>query len=114
MHLHGEHTRGDVAARLRAAGLAVEARMVYRQVELPLSDTAHALLQGEAPVILPLFSPRSARLLAGQIEPPRAPCRIVAISTATAQAWTFDTPIILAKAKTGAAMIEGIRAASPG
>ena len=38
--------------------------IVYDQQAVPLTNEAGALLAGTAPVILPLFSPRSARLVA--------------------------------------------------
>ncbi len=58
--LHGEDRATDLAtrlSRLRISGLAV-----YAQRARPLSETARALLAEPGPVILPLYSPRSARL----------------------------------------------------
>lgn len=66
VHLRGEHSRGDVATRLNQAGIKTYERVVYRQTEMPLSAEAQALLSGERPVIVPLFSPRSAVLLRKQ------------------------------------------------
>ncbi len=81
LHLHGEHTRGQIATRLRAAGRACAEQVVYRQVEQPLTAAARALLSGPAPVIAPLFSPRTASLLAAQA-PFAAPVHVVAMSDA--------------------------------
>lgn len=60
MHFRGEHSRGQVASRLTQTGLNAEEHVVYRQLALPLSDAAKTLLSGNNPVIVPLFSPRSA------------------------------------------------------
>mgnify|MGYP001627877423 FL=1 len=61
LHLRGAHTRGDVAARLTAGGLPCAGKAVYEQMLLPLTGEAEAALKAQAPVIAPLFSPRSAR-----------------------------------------------------
>ena len=84
LHLRGEHARGDVAGRLRAAGFDAQELVTYRQVARPLSEEARLLLDGTAPVILPLFSPRSARLLA-RAGRGCAPLQAVAISRAAAE-----------------------------
>ncbi|MBB1497425.1 uroporphyrinogen-III synthase [Paracoccus sp. MC1862] len=84
LHPHGAH----VAARLPAPGM-----VVYDQLPLPPSPEALALLQGTAPVILPLFSPRSARLAAEAARgSPGAPLRIVPISAAAEAAWRAAWP----------------------
>lgn len=114
VHLHGVHTRGDVAARLTAAGVPTVSLVVYDQRPLPLSAEAIALLSGEAPVLVPLYSPRSARLLgqaSGQIA---APCTIVAISRATAGAWPHEGKVIVCAAPNGQAMIDAIADAAAG
>lgn len=64
LHLRGHAARGDLARRLTAAGIPTGEAVVYRQDPLPLTAEAVTLLQTPGPVILPLFSPRSAVLLA--------------------------------------------------
>lgn len=59
-HVRGAHTRGDVAARLRALGKEIDERVTYDQRALRLSETALAALQH--PCVVPLFSPRTAEL----------------------------------------------------
>lgn len=78
LHPHGAH----VAARLPVPGL-----VVYDQQALPLPPEGAALLQGRAPVILPLFSPRSARLAARATADHAASLWIVPISAAAEAAW---------------------------
>jgi uroporphyrinogen-III synthase len=80
VHLHGAHVTGDAAAALAAAGVPARSAVVYDQRARPLSDGAFRLLAGAAPAIVPVFSPRSARLLAPALGAARAPLRIAAIS----------------------------------
>lgn len=60
LHLRGREARGDLADRLAAAGVPAVSAVVYAQETLPLSAQAIKALQGDEPVIVPLFSPRSA------------------------------------------------------
>jgi uroporphyrinogen-III synthase len=83
LHLRGDPSRGDIAARLTAAGIPTQYCVVYRQAALPLSADARRLLQGTAPVVVPVFSPETAAHLTGQ-GPFAAPLHLVAISAATA------------------------------
>ena len=87
LHLHGAHTRGDIAQRLSALGFPVSQAIVYQQNAQPLSDQATSLLQGTRPVILPLFSPRSATFLANATI--IAPVYVVAISRNVADCLRF-------------------------
>ncbi len=64
LHLHGEHVSGDLTGAMRRHGLPSTEHVLYTQRALPLSDVALAALASSARVIAPLFSPRSARLLA--------------------------------------------------
>lgn len=87
LHLRGAESRGDVAARLTAGGTPTDEAVVYDQAPCPPTPEALALLQGAGPVVAPLFSPRSALLLARIAEGARAPLRLVAISSAAARSW---------------------------
>ena len=80
VHLRGAHVAADIAGALRAAGHLARDAVVYDQVEAALSAGAQALLQGAQPVILPLMSPRSARIFLAQAEGVSAPLLIAAIS----------------------------------
>ncbi len=88
LHPHGTHV---------AKVLPVEGVAVYDQRALPLTPEARHALSGDRPVILPLFSPRSARLLAAEAGDASAPLWLVAISPAAASAWAE-----VAQAKAGA------------
>lgn len=85
LHLHGAHLARDIAAPLRAEGIEVTAHAIYRQVAQPLSGAARALLEGAAPVIVPLFSRRSAKLFREGANP-SAPTYIVTMSESVARA----------------------------
>lgn len=71
-----------------AQKLPVEDIVVYDQEPLPLSDQAMELLAATGPVILPLFSARSARLLRAAMPPhPVAPLLLAPISRAAMAGW---------------------------
>lgn len=80
IHPHGRHL-----ARL----LPVPGMVVYDQQAVPLTGEAQQLLDGPAPVVLPLFSPRSAALVAAAARGARAPLWPVAISAAALAAWNL-------------------------
>jgi len=86
VHLCGDHVARDIAAELRAAGLPALAQVVYAQQPLALSEQARACLQAPGAVVTPVFSPRSARLLADALARLnlRAALHVVAISPAAA------------------------------
>ena len=86
LHLRGEHARGALADRLTQAGIETDEAIVYRQIAQPLTDAAQAVLRGDKPVILPLFSPRSASLFRAGAAGCAAPLRIAAFSPAVADA----------------------------
>ncbi|MDO5613369.1 MAG: uroporphyrinogen-III synthase [Paracoccus sp. (in: a-proteobacteria)] len=78
IHPRGRHIARDLGAR----GV-----VVYDQVPQAPPPQALDLLAGQAPVILPLFSPRSARLAADMAAGARAPLWIAPISEAARAAW---------------------------
>ncbi len=83
LHLRGTHAAADVAGALTAAGTPATEAVLYSQRRIPLNDAALACLMGTAPVIAPVFSPRSAAmLLEGACV--TAPLVILAISRAAA------------------------------
>ncbi|SMH44424.1 uroporphyrinogen-III synthase [Maritimibacter sp. HL-12] len=91
LHLRGEHARGNVAQRLTSAGIVTHEAVIYRQVPRELTDEARRLIEGEGKVILPLFSPRSAVLLAKQVMRIGSGLEVIAISPAVAEAWCAET-----------------------
>ena len=111
LHLHGRNTRGNVAETLTLAGLKTFSVVVYDQTSQPLSGAAIAALTASNPVVIPLFSPRSAALLAASVSLPcRSPLLIAAMSRAVADAAAPLLPTALHIATTPDA--EGMLAAT--
>ena len=105
LYLHGVHTRGDMVERARSRGVVVDEAVVYDQAEIALTQAAQdALASGRA--LVPLFSPRSAALVAAYRVAPGT--RVVAISEATADAWTAPGEVMVALHPDQAAMLEAV------
>lgn len=84
VHFHGAHVAGRIAERLTDAGLTCEGRVVYAQVDENPPDALRAAFDQTAHLIVPVFSPRSAKLLA-QTLPHHAPISLIAISAGVAE-----------------------------
>ena len=63
IHPHGQHPRGQIATTLTKKGIPCAECVIYDQIETPLSIQARALLTQPQALLVPVFSPRSARLL---------------------------------------------------
>ncbi|MFN4153858.1 MAG: uroporphyrinogen-III synthase [Paracoccaceae bacterium] len=104
LHLRGREARGDLAARLTAAGVPAQEVIVYAQEARPLSPEALHLLAGEGLVIAPLFSPRSAEVFRRALrEIPQAAdlpgrLQIAALSPAVAAVFADHPPRSMAVA----------------
>jgi uroporphyrinogen-III synthase len=68
LHLHGVHQRGDVVPRLADAGIGARGAEIYDQRAVP-PDTVFFDALAARPLLVPLFSPRSAALFRGAAEP---------------------------------------------
>lgn len=102
LHLRGSHVAVDIAGDLRALGHVAQSCEVYRQDRLPLSGQVRARLQSGGIFVLPVFSPRSAALLAAdvaQLDISAAQLHLIAISAAAAA--PFD-PLPVASARIAA------------
>ena len=85
LHIRGEDVAGNLAETLTNGGIETHSAILYAQRPCPLSPAALTLLQGDGPVLVPLFSPRSAQILAQALPADaKAPLWIVAISPAAA------------------------------
>lgn len=112
LHLHGRH----LARVLPVPGIAV-----YDQRAVPLDAKGRAVLGQDRPVILPLFSPRSADLSANATRDAVAPIAVVAINAHTADCYTGPAlqrriaarPDREAMAEAVMALISGERSQSP-
>ena len=88
LYARGRDAAGNLANSLNSLGFTVVEAVVYEQQPTPLNGDAAALLAGIRPVIAPVFSPRSADLLASDpaMQGRRAPVWIAALSPAVAAA----------------------------
>ncbi|MBU2980376.1 uroporphyrinogen-III synthase [Lentibacter algarum] len=77
LHVHGKHVTGNLSNQI----IGMQDVVVYDQPAQALTGEAQKALSGERAVVLPLFSPRSAREVARQIEP-KAPVFAAFISDA--------------------------------
>lgn len=111
LYLRGEHVAADLAGMLRSAGFEARELVVYRQVAEPLSDEARALLGDKSPVILPLFSLRTARLFAASAKP-AAPLWVAAISRNVADCLPpgWAEALIVAESPTADAVLDAMEA----
>ena len=88
LYARGQETAGNLANALKEFNITVDEIVVYEQQARPLTPEAVALLADDKPVLVPLFSPRTAALFCA--EPPvqrcRAPLLLAALSPAVAAA----------------------------
>lgn len=84
VHVRGVHSKGDVAESLSKLGRSCDTAIVYDQIEQRLNQQAQRLMERNFPMIIPIFSPRSAQLLIKQMQPSEL-SHIVAISQAVAE-----------------------------
>ena len=68
LHMRGETTAGALTQALVAEGIDASEQIIYSQKPLPLSDTARHVISGDGPVVAPVFSPRTAALIAAATE----------------------------------------------
>lgn len=85
LHLHGKDSRGNVAQTLTKRGLETISVVCYDQRAQALNPEALDALALDEPLLVPLFSPRTAQIFAESLPaPPRAPLWIAALSSAVA------------------------------
>ncbi|MEI6098211.1 MAG: uroporphyrinogen-III synthase [Alphaproteobacteria bacterium] len=84
LYLHGEEIRVDLAQILNAAGIETMGAISYRQNARALTEAAVTELRGQTPVIAPVFSARTGKLLADEYAriAGTAPLLVVGISAA--------------------------------
>lgn len=108
--LRGADVAGDLAGATARQGIPLMQATVYRQEARPLSDAARSLLSGRGPVIVPLFSPRSARLFLKEAAGALAELHLCALSPAV-DAAVRSLPAAsrrIADRPTGGALLETI------
>lgn len=85
LHARGNESAFPLVQTLTAAGRNVAEAVVYAQVPQPPSTEMQDLLDRAVPLLVPVFSPNSGRLLTAAAQEARARLRIAAISPAAAQ-----------------------------
>lgn len=86
-HARGSHVAAHLASSLTAAGIPTTEITVYAQHAQSLTNAARAVLTGPGNVVVPVFSPRTAKLLRNEwatLEQPQAQVTVLAISQAAA------------------------------
>jgi uroporphyrinogen-III synthase len=111
LFIRATDTTGNLQERLVSAGIGIVSAVAYRQNPIPLTLEATTALQQTAPIILPIFSPRSANLLAQELHriAATAPIYLAALSPAVANAFAWPTAQTqIAAQPNSAAMIKAI------
>ncbi len=111
LYLRGVDTRGKVLETLQSFGIEADVAIVYRQDPKPLTPEALELLRLPGPLLVPLFSPRTAGLFRAALPPDTAArLHIAAMSGAVADALR-DTPraaLTIARRPDAPAMLDAI------
>jgi uroporphyrinogen-III synthase len=105
-YFRGEHVAHDLASDLSIAEV-----IVYRQEARPLSAAAQAMLAGDQAVVLPVFSRRSATIVAAQVVNWRRDVHIIAMSGAVAAEFPADARVSVLDAPTSEQMVDAVVAA---
>ena len=114
LHIRGEHTTGDIAQILTAKGFGVREAKLYRQSTVALSEAAKSALAFSSVAVIPIYSPRTAELLAAEFTAnpdwPRDQITVVCIgqNAAAALSGLGFGKIAIADAPNGAAMLAAI------
>ena len=114
--VRGNETAFPLAQDLASAGIDTVEAILYDQRPLALNEAALAVLRGDGPVVLPVFSPRGGRILSGElnrIAPGRPGLTAVAISRAAAEALSpaFSGRVIVATSPDAEGMTDATVAA---
>ncbi len=74
----------DLEAALSLAGIETVSAILYEQAARPASEELRSRLQGDIPLLLPLFSTESARRAVAELEAATAPLYVAAMSARVA------------------------------
>ena len=88
VHVRGTHSRGDISGRLSEAGHDMRVVVAYDQSEVDWTPDIKERLATASAIIAPVFSPRSARLLAARL-PSNDVLHVVAMSSSVASGFNF-------------------------
>lgn len=108
LHLRGRESRGSIQQRLNMAAIDTENAVLYAQEQQQLTNAAEAVLRNKNPILVPLFSPRTARIFASELRRIKAspPLFVAAMSADVAlELGTSPTQIRIAATPDTAAML---------
>ncbi len=111
LHLQGREMRGRIVENLKMAGIDTDNAVIYAQDEQPLSAAAHSVLRRNDPVLVPLFSPRTASIFAAELfrTASLSPLFIAAMSAeVAAQVGMPDAKIRVAASANAKAMVDAL------
>lgn len=106
LYLRGTHVSRDLGQWLVEHGFDVEQRVVYDQPESEPTAEAIGLLRSGEPVLVPLFSPRSAKIVASWVLGIEGPVTAVAMSDTIATAWGGQ--VVVSPRPTATAMVRAV------
>lgn len=86
VHIRGDHSAVDIVKALTESGFEASQTIAYAQEPASLSVQARQVIQRAGDIVAPVFSPRSAALLAEATQTAKATLRFVAISERAAAA----------------------------
>ncbi|SLN12297.1 uroporphyrinogen-III synthase [Aquimixticola soesokkakensis] len=92
LYLHGEHRAVDIAEQLNSAAIETHDVMCYRQIALDWPKEVTQRIKAAHPLVLPLFSARSAQLVSARM-PDGVPIALVSLSQSVDAAWRGPAPI---------------------
>lgn len=111
LYLRGVDTRGNLLEKLKLSGVDTDVAIVYTQEPQVLTLPALDLLRTDAPVVVPLFSPRTAILFRANLpEDLQARLHIAAMSAAVAGALA-DLPhsaLVIARQPDAPGMVDAV------
>lgn len=111
LHLRGREARGNIRFLLDTAGIETVETVIYAQEQQALSAAAEAVLRKQNPVLVPLFSPRTAAIFVGEMARMGgiSPLFLAAMSGEVAlEAATISTQIKTAAKPNAASMIDAL------
>lgn len=109
IHCRGRHVAGDLVSPLGAVGIEAKEVEVYDQVPIALTEAAKRALVAPLPTVLPLYSPRSARIAGETIAAAPIATKVVALSEQVAAAWPWSGRVCIAPRPEAVAIIDMLR-----
>ena len=88
-HIRGYDSVGSLAQRLNERGISCEDVVAYAQKPLPIALHVVELIKGEAPVVIPLFSPKATERLFQSVKPGSGAV-LIAISKAASMSYEMQ------------------------